>query len=158
MEKLDKILEKALYYASTSLMFLMALVISAQVFSRYIMSSPLIWSEELGRYTFVWITFIGMAIGVRKGSHVALDILVMKLKGVNKKVLIAFNNLFLLFLSSSLIYSGIKLFELGARQTSPTLKLPMEYVYIVIPISGVIMFYFVVSNTVALFRGREESV
>ena len=76
MEKIDKFIVKALYYACSILMFFMAAIITAQVLSRYIAGNPLTWSEELGRYIFVWMSFLGMAVAIRHGSHVALDILV----------------------------------------------------------------------------------
>jgi TRAP-type C4-dicarboxylate transport system permease small subunit len=45
---------------------IMALVLALQIFMRYVMNMPLIWSEELARYIFVWATFIGAGYGVRK--------------------------------------------------------------------------------------------
>lgn len=154
MEKLDKFIVKGLFYACGILMFSMLTIITAQVLSRYILGSSLTWSEELGRYIFVWMSFLGMAIGVKQGSHVALDILVKKLTGVSQKLLMLINNGLVFFFGICLSYSGFQLFELGMKQKSPTLQLPMQYVYIVIPISGIILVYFVLSETIKLFKGQ----
>jgi TRAP-type transport system small permease protein len=158
MEKLDKLISKVLFYACSFLMFLMALLITSQVLSRYVVGKPLTWSEELGRYIFVWISFLGMAVAIKQGSHVALDILLKKLTGVSQKVLMVINNCLIFFFASCLTYSGYKLFELGTRQKSPTLKLPMELVYVVIPISGIILLYFVLSGTIQMFQRKGESI
>ncbi|WP_066315958.1 TRAP transporter small permease [Bacillus sp. FJAT-29814] len=158
MKKLDNIIVKVIYVLCASLMGLMAVVITAQVLSRYILGSPLTWSEELGRFTFVWISFLGMAVGINKGSHIALDLLVTKLKGVSKKVLLAINNALVSIFGILFTYSGFLLVELGARQTSPSLNLPMNLVYIVIPISGIILVYFVISETVQMFQRKEDTV
>ena len=155
MEKIDKFFVKALYYVCAALMFSMAALITAQVLSRYIAGSPLTWSEELGRYIFVWMSFLGMAVAIKQGSHVALDILVKKLKGVSKKLLMLVNNAFVFFFGACFTVSGFKLVELGMRQKSPTLQLPMQYVYIVIPISGILLLYFVFSETIKIFRSQE---
>lgn len=161
LDKLDRLMFKVLFYACAILMFSMAAVVSAQVLSRYIIGRPFTWSEELARYIFVWMSFLGMAIGIKQGSHVALDILQKKLTGVSKKILILLNNFLVFFFGVSLSISGFKLFELGMRQNSPTLQLPMQYVYIVIPISGIIVVYFVVSETIRALKddfstGKED--
>ena len=157
MERLDKFIVKGLFYACSLLMFSMLAIITAQVLSRYIFSSPLTWSEELGRYIFVWMSFLGMAVAIRQGSHVALDILVKKLTGVNQKILMLINNGLILFFGACLSISGFKFVELGMKQTSPTLQIPMQYVYAVIPISGVLLLYFVLSETVKVFRKPESN-
>jgi len=158
LEKLDKLIMKVLFYACAFLMFLMVLIITSQVVSRYILSSPLTWSEELGRYTFVWMSFLGMAAAIKLGSHVALDILVKKLTGISQKVLMVINNCFIFIFGVCLTYSGLKLFELGMRQKSPTLRIPMQYIYIVIPISGIVLLYFVFSGTIKMFQRKEETL
>lgn len=155
MERLDKLIVRALFYACGFLMFLMAVIITAQVLSRYIVGSPLTWSEELGRYIFVWMSFLGMAVAIKQGSHVALDILVKKLTGVSQKILILINNCLVFFFGVCLSVSGFMLVELGMNQKSPTLQLPMKYVYIVIPISGIIILYFVLSETIGMLRSKE---
>lgn len=158
MEKLDKIIVKVLYYLCALLMFIMAVVITSQVISRYVLGSPLTWSEELGRYTFVWMSFLGMAVGIKHTAHIALDILIRMLTGVNQRLLILINNLFITLFAVVLTYSGFKFVELGSRQTSPSLNLPMEFVYSVIPVSGILVFYFIISGTIQLFRNKEGAV
>lgn len=158
MEKLDKIIVKTLFWILALLMLVMVVVITAQVISRYVFGNPFTWSEELGRYTFVWMSFLGMAAGMKYGSHIALDVLEKKLNGVSQKTLVLFNNLLLTVFGVLLTYSGFMLFEVGSRQTSPSLGLPMQFVYLVIPISGIILLYFVISNMIQGLRGKEETV
>ncbi|MDF2522100.1 MAG: Tripartite ATP-independent periplasmic transporter, DctQ component [Clostridia bacterium] len=156
MERLDKVIYKVLFYACAILMFAMAAIVTAQVLSRYIVGRPFTWSEELARYIFVWMSFLGMAVGVKMGSHVALDILVKKLSGVSQKTLMLVNNGLIFFFGACMTVSGFKLVEVGMRQKSPTLQLPMQYVYVVIPISGIILLYFVLSETIRIFRNQES--
>ncbi len=123
-------------------MFAMMGIIFSQVVARYVFHHSLTWSEEVGRYIFVWISFLGMAAAFKAGSHVALDLLVKYLKGFSRKTLEMVNGALVVVLSSAIMYSGIKLFYLGMRQKSPALKLPMHWVYIVVPVSGAILLYF----------------
>lgn len=154
MKKFDDLLIKILYYICAISTFLMTIIITGQVLSRYIVGQSLTWSEELGRYLFVWITFLGTAVAVKQGSHVALDLLVNKFSGVSKKVLMISNNGFIFLFGICLTYGGMKLVSLGANQTSPTLELPMNMVYAVIPISGIILLYFVFSETISIIKER----
>ena len=57
----------------------MTLVIFAQVIFRYILKSPLAWSEELARYLFVWVSFIGSVVAARRNQHIGVEMLVNKL-------------------------------------------------------------------------------
>mgnify|MGYP001339459915 FL=1 len=156
MAKLENAIVKILYHVCALLMMVMATVVTAQVVSRYVFGNPFTWTEELARYVFVWMSMLGMAVGVKYGSHIALDILVKKLQGTPRKVLVAVNQLFILAFTVTLTYSGFKLVQLGTRQTSPSLGLPMEWVYIVIPVSGLLMMFFVLNETARLFK-RERS-
>jgi len=156
MAKLENAIVKILYHVCALLMMVMATVVTAQVVSRYVFGNPFTWTEELARYVFVWMSMLGMAVGVKYGSHIALDILVKKLQGTPRKVLMAVNQLFILAFTVTLTYSGFKLVQLGTRQTSPSLGLPMEWVYIVIPVSGLLMMFFVLNETARLFK-RERS-
>ena len=87
MEDIEKILYKTLYYFMVFLMLTMVTIIFIQVIARYIVHNSLTWSEEIGRYTFVWITFFGTALAVKERSHVALDILIKKLPTLLKKII-----------------------------------------------------------------------
>ncbi|MEG6615979.1 TRAP transporter small permease [Peptococcaceae bacterium 1198_IL3148] len=158
MDKLDNLIAKILYYICALLMLVMAVVITSQVISRYVFGSPFTWSEELGRYTFVWLSFLGMAIAVKQGSHIALDILVNKLTGVKRRTLMVINNLFVMVFSLVLTYGGYNLVAVGARQSSPSLNLPMDLVYSVIPVSGILLFYFALRETMKVLQRKEEGI
>ena len=55
----------------------MILVTLAQVVFRYLIAAPLPWSEEMARYCFVWIVFLGGAIGLARGIHLGVDLFVI---------------------------------------------------------------------------------
>jgi len=147
MAKLEHVIVKLLYYVCALLMLVMVSVVTAQVVSRYVFGNPFTWTEELARYVFVWMSMLGTAVGVKYGAHIALDLLEKKLRGLARQILIAVNQLLILAFGGFLAYSGFKLMQIGARQTSPTLSLPMEWVYVVIPVSGLLIIFFVITGT-----------
>ena len=146
MKKVDELIFKVLCWACSGLMFGMMVVICAQVLYRYVLDMPLPWSEELGRYIFVWMSFLGIAAAYYKGSHVAFDLLQSKLKGVAHKGLTVILDLLTITLALGLLVGGRALVQIGTLQRSPALSLPMHFVFSVIPISGGIMLYFALSK------------
>ena len=57
----------------------MVIVIFYQVIMRYVFNNSSVWSEELGKFLFVWITWLGISLGARKGEHLTVTILLDKL-------------------------------------------------------------------------------
>ncbi|GIO28112.1 TRAP transporter small permease [Ornithinibacillus bavariensis] len=155
MQKVDHVIMRVLYYVLGLLMLAMVLAITAQVISRYIFGSPFTWTEELGRYTFIWMSILGMAVGVKTLGHIALDILLKSVPANAKKVLQFIINILVAGFGVLFTFSGLKMMEIGSGQNSPSLSLPMEFVYIIIPISGVLIVYFVISNMIQDLKGKE---
>ncbi|MCG5102562.1 TRAP transporter small permease [Oceanobacillus alkalisoli] len=158
MKKINDIIDKFLYYFLGLLMFNMLVVISAQVVSRYLFASPFTWTEEMGRYTFVWLSFLGMGLAVKKGGHIALDLLLKGVTGKLEKILQTIVYVLVGIFGGIFTVGGIKLMQLGAGQSSPSLSLPMELVYVVLPISGILIMYYVIEKLIKEFKRREETV
>jgi TRAP-type C4-dicarboxylate transport system permease small subunit len=142
VNKFDELLFKCLCWTCGILIFAMMVVTFSQVLARYAFQHSLSWSEEVGRFIFVWIAFLGMAACFKSAAHVALDLLVKYLTGFHRKTLEIVNGILIMVLSSAIFVSGISLFLLGMRQNSPALNIPMQWVYIVVPVSGLILLYF----------------
>jgi len=156
MERTDKILHRSLLWTIGALMFTMMTLTFAQVVFRYLLHHSLSWSEEVGRYIFVWITFLGLAAAFRSGSHVALDILAGLLPPLPRRILAVINSLFIVVLSLALVVGGVKLMEFGVNQRSPALDTPMYLIYIVIPISGVALCYFALRAVWTQLTAKQE--
>lgn len=147
MDKLDRLLHIILLWAIGILMFAMMGVTFSQVVARYALANSLSWSEELGKYIFVWITFLGMAAAFQSKAHIALDILVSILPAKPSRALSILNTLLVALVGLALAIGGLSLMKFGMNQRSAALGLPMYYVYTVIPFSGVMLFYFALRAT-----------
>lgn len=62
-----------------ALFAVMVVVIFLQIIMRYVFNNSLSWSEEVGRFTFEWLTWLGISLGARKGDHIKITILLEKL-------------------------------------------------------------------------------
>jgi TRAP-type C4-dicarboxylate transport system permease small subunit len=152
-EKTDKILESVLVV----LMVLLVIDVLWQVTSRYILVNPSSFTTELAGYLMIWVGILGAAYVAGKNEHLAIDLLVQKSSpGRKKRLLILINVMIMLFSVSVMIVGGTWLvytrFLLDVR--SADLQLPLGYVYLVVPVSGLLITYYGVDNIKMLTRQK----
>jgi len=138
-------IDKWLGYLLSILMALMVLDVVWGVVARYLLNNPSSFTDELAGYLLIWVGLLGASLASGKGMHLAIDLLPQKLEGKKKQRLeIVIEVLIFLFALSILVIGGIRLVYITLKlgQTSPSLGLPLGYVYLVLPLSGIfIMFY-----------------
>lgn len=144
-QKIDHILSKILII----IMGLMVINVLWQVFTRYLSGSPSSFTDELSRYLMIWVGILGAAYVSGKNQHVAIDYLPSKLKEKPRKRLEIFVHIIvLLFALFALVIGGTRLvyisFTLG--QTTPALGMPLAVVYLVIPLSGLLIIYYKIAD------------
>lgn len=136
--KIDFVLKWVLVF----LMAAMVINVLWQVFSRFILGDPSSFTEELARYMLIWVGILGAAYVAGQKMHLAIDLLSLKLKGVNKSILEIFiQSCIFLFSFFVMVIGGIKLvtITLSLNQISAALQMPLGYVYIIVPVSGFFM-------------------
>ncbi len=118
----------------------MTLAVLAQVFGRYLFNYSISWTEETARFAQIWVVFMGAGIAMRRGWHVAVDILPSMLPlALARATSVAVSGGCIAFLAI-VVYGSLPLIELGwLFETSPVLLLPMWIIYLCIPIGA---FYF----------------
>ncbi len=139
--KLDSVIRWALIV----LMALMTLNVLWQVFTRFILQDPSSYTEELARYTLIWLGVLGAGYVAGQKMHLAIDLLSLKLKSVNRSWLEIIIQLFIfLFSLFALVIGGFNLVNitLSLNQISAALQIPLGYVYTVLPLSGLIMMFY----------------
>lgn len=112
------------------------LLITINVILRFFFGAGISWNDELVRYLIIVLTFVGSAVCVRTGKHIAIDVLIDRLKGNKRNYLLIFiNTVGLIFMLSVAIYS-LKLISHNFKfpQLSPALQVPMWIPYLSIPI------------------------
>lgn len=116
-----------------------------QVFTRFIMQDPSSFTEELARYMLIWLGILGAAYVAGQKMHLAIDLLSLKLKGINKVYLeLVIQVLIFLFAFFVMVIGGFRLVQitLMLNQISAALQVPLGYVYSVLPISGLLMMFY----------------
>ena len=135
-----------------------------QVFTRFVLSDPSAFTDELARYLLVWVGLFGAAYASGKRAHLAIDLLRTRLTGRAVHwhgILIGV--IIFAFATLVMLVGGVRLVSLSflLGQTSPALELPLGVVYLALPASGaLIAFYFalfIVERT-RLLRGRPPAL
>jgi TRAP-type C4-dicarboxylate transport system permease small subunit len=121
-----------------ALMAVMITVVALQVFFRYVIGSPLGWTEEIGNFTLVWSSFLGSYIAFRRGNHLRIELLYLILPNVGRRTLLIIGNLALSGLSVFFVFKGIPFAQKFMYLLSPNLQFPMGISYLVVPITGVL--------------------
>ncbi|MEC7262128.1 MAG: TRAP transporter small permease [Bacteroidota bacterium] len=140
-----KTLDSILAHLLVLLMGLMVLNVLWQVFSRYVLGEPSAFTDELARFLMIWLGLLGAAYVSGKKGHVAIDVLAKRASVKNQKWLKrGVSSFIILFCLAAMVTGGgwlvFTTYEL--KQLSPALGLPLAYVYIVIPLSGLIVAYY----------------
>jgi TRAP-type C4-dicarboxylate transport system permease small subunit len=150
---IDKILEKVLI----TIMSILVIDVLWQVLSRYVLVSPSSFTDELAGFLLIWVGVLGAAYVAGAQEHLAIDILIQKSKPLAKTRLNFFVNLTIaLFALFVLLIGGtwLAITRFKFNVCSAALHLPLGYVYIVLPISGILMLYY---SLVFMFTKRKEA-
>ena len=145
MEKLTKVITKILEIILISLMAIIVLDVSWQIFTRFILNDSSSYTEELAGFLLIWIGLLGASYALYTKAHLGIDILMTKVKGAQKRfVEILIYTIVLLFAFFVLVIGGVKLVNItfSLNQISAAMGIPMGYVYIVLPLTGSLMMYY----------------
>lgn len=132
------ILRALLWLTKASVVVISVVIVCAtmaQVIFRYVLLSPLPWSEELARYCFVWIVFLGGAIGLSRGAHLGVDLLVNLLPIKLQRAIETLSSVCIVIFALVVINASLPVLQMNMYQRSPALGLQMSWVYAAIPIS-----------------------
>ena len=118
----------------------MTLLVGVQIAGRFVFSYSIFWSDELTRFLLIWVSFLGMSVGLRRGAHPGIDSLVRALPPRPARALLTTALLLcLLFFAVMVVYGGILVLRTWP-QRSVSLGFRMSIPYLAVPASGLLMF------------------
>lgn len=159
--RLKRPLDRALETCLVLLFFTLFVCVIIQVFTRYVLNDPAVFTEEASRFAIIWLSLLGTAYACGRLEHMAYTMFPDKLSGA--KLLTHMRSVALIVLAFALtvmVYGGGRLVQraLKFEQLSATLALPMGYVYLCIPISGLLIVYYqlLIMSQPEHFRAADE--
>lgn len=147
--QLRKTIDKILANFLVIIMAVMVINVLWQVASRFIIGTPSSFTDELARYLMIWIGILGAAYVSGRNMHVAIDVLPRRFSPpTQKRLMLVVRLLIIFFCLTAMVIGGSRLvyitYVLG--QNSPALQVPLAVVYMVIPVSGVLIIYYKISD------------
>lgn len=146
-QKVDKILSIVLIV----IMGVMVINVLWQVFTRFIVGTPSSFTDELARYLMIWLGILGAAYVSGKNMHVAIDVLQQKASVKNqRKLKLLVCGLVIAFALLAMVIGGLRLVYITyiLDQQSPALQIPLALVYLAIPLSGILIIYYKISDII----------
>jgi TRAP-type C4-dicarboxylate transport system permease small subunit len=141
----------------TVLMVVLIIPVGMQILSRYTGIIPrFIWTEEIARFSFVWIIMIGSMIAVRDGTHFDVDVLPRSANPTVELVMRLFVQVAVLAAALTFLVYGWDFAILGSRQRSEIASLPMLAIYIAWPLAGASWALFTAEKMIDLIAGYRE--
>jgi len=157
MIKFEQRLNKVLEIILVLLMSGLVIDVLWQVFSRYLLSSPSSFTDELAGFLLIWVGVLGAAYVDGRKEHLAIDILVQRSSPARqRKLLFIIHSMIFLFALFVMVVGGIILMytRFVLQVKSAALQLPLGYVYIVLPVSGLIIIYYEILHILELRKTK----
>ncbi|MDP2301757.1 MAG: TRAP transporter small permease [Ignavibacteria bacterium] len=145
LKKIKNSIDTVLKWIVIIIMAGMTINVLWQVFSRFILETPSSFTEELARYMLVWLGILGASYVAGQKMHLAIDLLSTKLEGKSKSILeIAIQLFVFVFAFFVMFIGGIRLITITftLNQISAALQIQLGYIYLVVPLSGLLMMYY----------------
>lgn len=114
-----------------ALLSAMTLILAVQVFMRYVMGASLSWSEELARYLFIWLIYLGISFGARQMRHIKIDAALKLFPSGMRPGVVILGDILFLFFALYVVWTSWSVIErqLMLGQTSPAIGVSMWIVY-----------------------------
>ncbi|MDR1534810.1 MAG: TRAP transporter small permease [Planctomycetota bacterium] len=151
------LLAKGISFFLFVFMSILIIVTFLQVFFRFVVHFPAVWTEEVARMSFAWLIFLGSAVAVREGTHLTLDMLAAALPPRLRSIPRYWVLFLVLALSGVVSYAGASYCVRSAGKTAVTLPIPSNCVYLAVPVSGTIMIFFALEKLISFRAGKGEA-
>ena len=158
--RIRKIIDKMLETLLIILMAVLVIDVLWQVASRYLLTSPSSITDELAGFLLIWVGLLGAAYVAGLNGHLAIDLLLQHLDEKRQKRLqLIINLLVFIFAVAVLLIGGTWLvctrFYLSV--TSASMELNLGYVYLALPLSGLLTSYYMIDNSIRLFHNQPQT-
>lgn len=152
-------MDKLLNITLQLILFAIICVVSWQVFSRYVLSDPSSFTEELARFLLIWLTLLGAVFAYRHKIHLGLDMIYRQGSRTERKWMYFIIHICVaLFSINVLIFGGFSLVNMteSLGQTSPVMGIDISKVYWVIPISGILITFYAVLTLLNISKNVDD--
>jgi TRAP-type transport system small permease protein len=154
MQRIINIFYKFLEILLVCLLSGMAIMVFLNVVLRYGFNSGFVLSEELARFFFIWLTFIGAVVTFRDNSHLGIESFVQLLSRRGRLCCMAVVNSLIMFCSAVFFIGTWKQFDINASMYAPVTGMSLIWVYGVGLFTGSCVFVIAGERLLRILIGR----
>lgn len=158
MRKLGKLANGILNVLIVLTLAMMCILVFGNVVLRYIFNSGITWSEEMSRFLFVWLVFLGAIVALKENMHLGVDIVINALSRKVKKVVFIVSNLLVLYVLWLLLNGSWKMAVLNMDSKAPATGTPLGLVYGIGVVTSIGMAIIVLVNMFRMLLVRDASL
>ena len=137
-------------------MVVMFVLVFVNVMLRILFNSGIDFAEEIPRFAFIWMTFVGAVVGMHRHSHLGVDMVVAALPVLGRKICWGISQAIMAVCSLYMLYGTWLQHEIITSNASPVLQMSMLWVYGVSYLTGTAITVICGSNLIRLFLGQVE--
>jgi TRAP-type transport system small permease protein len=145
---------KLLEFLVVLCLFAMVVMVFGNVVMRYGFNSGISVSDEMSRYAFIWLTYIGAMIAMREKGHLGVDTLIKKLSLNGKRLCVFLSESLMLFCNGLFLWGTFQMHHLQVTNISPVTGLSMIWVYGIGYVVAVVMGIFNLHKLYLLLTGQ----
>jgi len=138
-KKLQLLIEYTTTKISVFLFGIMLVSTLSQVVSRYIFQRPFMWTQELVRFLFIWIIYLGCVLVSKKDEHVRIDFFLLRLPRRIRFIITLLTNILLVLFFLVVIIAGINMIIVNYKVKTPALRVSWMYFYLGITYGFILM-------------------
>jgi TRAP-type C4-dicarboxylate transport system permease small subunit len=136
LESRLELVDRAVEWLVAGLVTAMVIAGFLQIVNRFVFNVSLSWSEELQRYLNIWIVFLAIPIGYRRGVHLGMNMLFERMPALAQRSLLLLQELLWLVLALTIAWFATRIMVIAQNQTSGSLGITMDKVYLAQVIGG----------------------
>ena len=154
MKKLIDGFFKLLEFLIVAMLFAMVVMVFGNVLMRYIFDTGITVSEEMSRYCFIWLTYLGAMVAMREGGHLGMDTLIKVLPVTGKKICLFLSEMLMLMCNGMFLWGTYQMHELQVTNISPVVGISMIWIYGMGYIVSVVMGVLNINKLYLLLTGQ----
>jgi TRAP-type transport system small permease protein len=150
----SRVMDTGLSYVVAVLLVAMSGTVFGNVVCRYFLDASLAWYEEVSRFLLIWIVFLGAVIAYIKGDHLGIDVIFMVLRPKYQRMVVLVADALVLVCLAIMFQGGweMAIDSLESGWVASSVPIPYGWVYMVGPVSALLMFIQCLIKTYADIR------
>ena len=150
---MDKLLDRLIEAACAVAVVALTVTVSLQVFNRFVLKTPLAWSEDLAMLLFQWVVFLGAALGVKRMRHFGIELVVRKFPERMRHWVEVLTPVVMAIVALVMIVQGWTILTFNRNRTYPTMDLTYTWAFLPIPLAGVLILIYLVQLEIRRWSG-----